>query len=129
MQVDWYKKHGFEVSSLIDQATINRAEDDVRKAYIEPILGTDPAGDDVDMAVANLAYLLVMQRSIMATRAGAKIKNTQTSQNADAWAIIAQEALSCHGRLEGLRHKDGANARAEIFDICKIYFKSNYISL
>lgn len=129
MQVDWYKKHGFEVSALIDQATINRAEDDVRSAYIVPILGADAQGDDVDMAVGNLAYLLVLQRSIMATRAGAKLKNTQTSQNAEAWAIIGQEALSCHNRLEGLRRKEGANARAEIFDICKIYFKSNYISI
>lgn len=129
MQIDWYKKHGFEVSSLIDQSTINRAEADVRQAYVTPILGAEAAGDDVDMAVGNLAFLLVLQRSIMATRAGAKIKNTQTSQNAETWAIVAQECASCHQRLEMLRAKPEADSRAEVFDICKIYFKSNFLSL
>lgn len=129
MQVEWYRAHGFEISNLIDQATITRAEDDVRQSYIAPILGTDAHGDDVDMAVGNLAFLLLLQRSVMATRAGAKIKTTQTSINAETWQVVAQECASCHARLEALRCKNGANARAEIFDICKIYFKSNFISI
>lgn len=129
MQVEWYKAHGYEVSNLIDQATIDRAEADVRQSYITPILGADAQGDDVDMAVGNLAFLLLLQRSVMATRAGAKIKTTQASINAETWQVVAQECASCHLRLEGLRKKDGANTRAEIFDICKIYFKSNFVSI
>lgn len=129
MQISWYKEHGFEVSSLIDQATINRAELDVRKAYVDPIVGVSAEGEDIDIAVGNLAFLLLLQRSIVATRAGAKVKQTQTSSNADAWNVIAQEAQSCHMHLEELRRKEGADSRAEIFDICKIYFKSNFISI
>ena len=129
MQIDWYKQHGFEVSNLIDQATISRAEDDVRRAYIAPILGDSAEGDEVDLAVGNLAFLLILQRSIVATRAGAKVKQTQTSNNAEAWAVIAQEALACHGRLEALRKMDGANASAEVYDVCKLYFKSNFFSI
>lgn len=129
MQIDWYKQHGYELSSLISQPTIDRAEKEVRRAYIAPILGEYATGDDVDEAVGNLAFLLVLQRSIVATRAGAKVKSTQTSQNADTTAIVAQECTSCHEKLEVLRHKDGAHLRAVVFDICKIYFKSNYISL
>lgn len=128
MQISWYKEHGYELSSLIDQHAIDRAESEVRRCYVVPIVG-ELSGSEVDEAVGNLAFLLILQRSIVGTRAGAKIKNTQTSQNAEAWSIVAQEALSCHERLEVLRRLNGADQRAEIFDICKIYFKSNFISL
>lgn len=128
MQIDWYKKHGFEVSNLISQAAIDRAERDVREAYITPIVG-EVEDEVVERAIGTLAFLLILQRSIVATRAGAKIKSTQTSQSPEAWDIIAQEALASHMALEVLRKQPYAKKDAEVLDICKIYFKSNFISL
>lgn len=130
MTKDWYSEHGYKMSSLIDQAEIDRAEREVTAAYVTPIVGDVQVDEDVKQnAVGNLAFLLLLQRSIFATRAGAKIKTGYNSQEADAWAKLQQEAASCHLALETLRKQAGVTADAEVLDICKIYFKSNFISL
>ena len=78
---------------------------------------------------AAVAFLLMLQRSIFLTRAGAKIKTGYNSQEADAWAKLQQAAMSCHLALVELRKVPGADASAEVLDVCKIYFKSNFFSL
>lgn len=133
MTKDWYLQHGFKLSPLIEQAEIESAEKDVRTAYVNPILGSAdvPSGYEavVENAVGNLAFLLMLQRSIFLTRAGAKIKTGYNSQEADAWAKLQQAAMSCHLALVALGKVPGADASAEVLDVCKIYFKSNYFSL
>lgn len=133
MTKDWYLQHGFKLSPLIEQAEIANAEKDVRTAYITPILGSAAVPSEyeavVENAVGNLAFLLMLQRSIFLTRAGAKIKTGYNSQEADAWAKLQQAAMSCHLALVALRKVPGADASAEVLDVCKIYFKSNFFSL
>ena len=130
MTKDWYSQNGFKISSLIDQSEIDRAEKEVTAAYIVPIVGEVETPTEVQKnAIGNLAFLLLLQRSIFLTRAGAKTKTGYNSQEADAWAKLQQSASSCHLALEQLRNTEGANADAEIMDICKIYFKTNFISL
>lgn len=130
MTKEWYTQHGYKISQYIDDAEIARAERDVAAAYIEPIVGDASVPTDIrEEAVGNLTFLLLLQRSIFATRAGAKVKTGYNSQEAEAWNILQQEAASCHLRLEALRKQEGVNAEAEVTDVCKIYFKTNFINI
>lgn len=129
MTKDWYIQHGFKMSSQIDQAEIDRAEADVVNAYIKQIVGdvTVPSATR-ENAIANLAFLLLLQRSVFATRAGAKFKTGYNSQAAGDWEQLQSAATTCHVALEELRTAAGAKD-AKVTDICKIYFKTNFISL
>lgn len=130
MTRQWYIEHGYKLSALIEQAEIDRAEKDVTAAYVSPIKGDAEIPQGVLEAVTgNLAFLLLLQRSVFATRAGAKTKTGYNSADVDAWAILQQEAASCHLALETLKTQEGANADAEVTDICKIYFKTNFINI
>lgn len=130
MTKEWYSEHGFKISSLIDQTEIDRAETEVTAAYVVPIAGAATVPAEVrENAIGNLAFLLLLQRSMFLTRAGAKIKTGYNSQEVDAWAKLQQSASSCHLALEQLRAVESANADADVLDICRIYFKSNFISL
>lgn len=128
MTKQWYQDHGYEISSLISDAAIARAERDVTDAYITPIVGSTEVSTDVkESAIGNLAFLLILQRTIFATRAGAKVKTGYNSQEADAWAKLQQEATSCHLALETLKTQPGVNPDAHVTDICKIYFSTNFL--
>lgn len=130
MTKKWYQDNGYEMGSLIDDAAIERAERDVTDAYVTPIVGTAQVDTSVrERAVGNLAFLLLLQRTIFATRAGAKIKTGYNSQEADAWAKLQQESTSCHLALEVLKRQPGVNPDANVTDICKIYFSTNFIHL
>lgn len=130
MTKSWYSEHGFKLSSLIDDTEIARAEREVTDAYITPIVGSATVTQAVlENAVGTLAFLLILQKTLFATRAGAKTKTGYNSQEADAWEKLQQEAASCHLALETLKKQEGVNADAEVMDICKIYFKTNFISL
>ena len=128
MTKQWYQEHGYEISSLISDATISRAERDVTDAYINPIVGSAKVSTEVrERAIGNLAFLLILQRTILATRAGAKVKTGYNSQEADAWAKLQQEAISCHLALEVLKKEPGVNPDAHVTDVCKIYFSTNFL--
>ena len=130
MTKQWYLERGYKLSAQIEEAEIARAEADVVSAYISPIVGTVNVSTEIrENAVGGLAFLLLLQRSIFATRAGAKVKTGYNSQDASAWDVLQQEASACHLALETLRKQPGANAEAEVCDICKIYFKTNFIAL
>lgn len=117
------------MSSQIEQTEIDRAERDVTAAYIVPIVGGATISASVHQnAIAELAFLLLLQRSIFATRAGAKTKTGYNSQDAGEWALLAQCAHSAHAALQAVR-VEAQNMDAEVTDLCKIYFKSNFISL
>lgn len=129
MTKDWYIQHGFKMSSQIDQAEIDRAEADVTKAYVNPIVnGATVPTETRENAIGNLAFLLLLQRSTFVTRAGAKFKTGYNSQNAGDWEQLQDAAMTCHVALEALRDAAGAK-NAKVTDICKIYFKTNFISL
>ena len=130
MTKQWYIEHGYKLSQWIEQAEIDRAERDVTNAYVSPIKGDAEVAQGVIEAVTgNLAFLLLLQRSVFATRAGAKTKTGYNSNDVDEWAILQQEAASCHLAIESLKGQEGVNADAEVIDICKIYFKTNFINI
>lgn len=128
MTRQWYIEQGYKLSSLIEQAEIDRAERDVTDAYITPIVGDATISDEVkNRAIGNLAFLLILQRTIFATRAGAKVKTGYNSQEADAWDKLQQEATSCSLAIELLKKEPGVNPDAHVTDICKIYFSTNFL--
>ena len=128
MTKQWYKQNGYELSSLTTDEAIERAERDVTDAYVTPIVGSAQVSEVVKQrAVGNLAFLLILQRSIVATRAGAKGKTGYNSVEADAWAKLQQEATACHLALETLKNQPGVDREAKVTDICKIYFSTNFL--
>lgn len=129
MTKSWYIEHGYKMSPLIEQAEIDRAERDVVAAYITPIVGTATIDEDVlESTTGQLAYLLFLQRSTFATRAGAKAKTGYNSADVDSWALLQQEAQGCHLALQTLRAQSGVDEKAAVNDICKIYFKTNFLN-
>ena len=128
MTKQWYQDNGYEKSSYLSDAAIARAERDVTDAYVTPIVGNANVSKEIkERAIGNLAFLLILQRSIFATRAGAKVKTGYNSMEADAWAKLQQEATSCNLQLEILKKQPGVNPDAHVTDICKIYFSTNFL--
>ena len=128
MTKQWYQDNGYEMSSYVSDAAIARAERDVTDAYVTPIVGNANVSKEIkERAIGNLAFLLILQRSIFATRAGAKFKTGYNSMEADAWAKLQQEATSCNLQLEILKEQPGVNPDAHVTDICKIYFSTNFL--
>ena len=128
MTKQWYQDNGYEISSYVSDAAIARAERDVTDAYVTPIVGNANVSKEIkERAIGNLAFLLILQRSIFATRAGAKVKTGYNSMEADAWAKLQQEATSCNLQLEILKKQPGVNPDAHVTDICKIYFSTNFL--
>ena len=128
MTKQWYQENGYEISSYVNDAAIARAERDVTDAYVTPIVGNANVSNEIkERAIGNLAFLLILQRSIFATRAGAKVKTGYNSMEADAWAKLQQEATSCNLQLEILKKQPGVNPDAHVTDICKIYFSTNFL--
>ena len=124
MSIDDYKQAGYKISTLIAQAEIDRAEADVMQAYILPIMpDADPTTDNaVKAALLELSVMLLLQRSIFATRSGAKEKNNANSYNAEQAAIARQHAATADMKLQALRKCEGADAEAKVNDICGVYF-------
>lgn len=119
------------MSAQLDAHEISRAESDVELAYIKPIMDVatgSPSSHVLENTTANLTFLLLLQRSTFLTRAGAKIKTGYTSQSATDWEQLQDAATSCHVWLEKMKKEAGVSD-PKIVDICKIYFKTNFISM
>ena len=131
MNVQDYRAAGYALSQLIDQAAITRAEKDVTAAYIVPLVGRVPTqaeseAETMKTAIMALSFLLVMQRSAVATRAGAKTKNTPQSASPAYDDILRQNAPTCVRALCAI--DASKNPVKECSDICSIFFTSHFFS-
>ena len=129
MNVQDYRAVGYALSTLIDQAAITRAEKDVCAAYIVPLVGRVPTqaeceAEPIKSALMALSFLLVLQRSASATRAGAKTKNTPQSGTPTFDDVLRQNAPTCVRTLCAI--DKGKNPVAECSDICGIFFTSHF---
>lgn len=132
MNVQDYKAAGFGLSHLIDQAVITRAENDVVNAYLVPLVGNVPTQEQrleepLKTAIMSLAFLLIQQRSSVATRAGAKTKLSEQSMSPTYADILRQNAPSCYEALRALN--TAAEPHKVCKDICGIFFTTNYFYL
>lgn len=131
MTAQEYKQAGFtELSVLIPQSAIDRAEADVKQAYITPIVGEEANDTATRDAVMNLTVLLLMQRTLFATRSGAKEKATPQSYTADRWDILSQASATCAMKIKALADAYNVKGtRRKVNDICGIYFRTNFLGL
>ena len=130
-----YQEHGFRLSLQVQQAEIVRAENTVYRAYlaktygdktpseVEQVTSVDGWATNATLAecVANLAFLYLTQKNILATRSGGKVPNALSASTAGGWDNLAQSAKDCAYSLQRCNVADG-----DMDDICGIYFKSNY---
>lgn len=128
MTKDFYKSIGYNVSANIEQAIIDRSERDAMSAYVSRILpdvdvDTD---EDVQHCLADIAYLLLLQRTLKVTRSGTKEKTSAQSVNAGEWAALCEQVQTAAYAIEKLRKMDGAIADAKVTDIAKIYFQTHF---
>lgn len=126
-----YRENGFQMSSLIDQKIINRAELDIIDAYIKPINPSLPNTDTVyKNTLMTLSFFLICKRTnVFATRSGSKEKKNEFSEKSDGWDNLQALATDCHLALERLKMTNGANKEFVIKDICGIYYKTNFFHI
>ena len=125
MLVDWYKKNGYEVSSLITQDKIDATEGVVKKAYLLPLGSVENNDDVVEEAVGALTMCYLLQDNAKVTRAGAKVKTTLNSTNAygDQWSIVRKRAVMA---LEQYATACGKQSLSEVNDVCDLLFKKQF---
>ena len=128
MTKEWYQQHGYAVSVNIDQAIIDRAEKDAMAAYVRPILpiatGTE---QNVQPLLADIAFGLVLQRSLKVTRKGTKTKTSEQSTNEGIGSALAEQATCAKMAIQQLRGISGAVADAKVNDIGRFYFRTNLL--
>lgn len=127
MTKEWYKSQGYHIGLEGTQEVIDRAEREVKVAYVQPILPNadfDEAG--VKQCLADLAYMRMLQLTLFVTRSGAKEKTSNYSTNASADAKFYEQGKIAAAAVDSLRAMEGANASAKVNDICHLFFKSNF---
>lgn len=124
-----YISAGYNISLQLSQALIDRAEADVKQAYITPL--TEAYDTPLaQAAMMNLVELYCLQHSLFATRAGAKEKTTPQSQTPSRWDLLAQSSAVCSMKLNALAAAAGVKRwQVQVTDICGILFRTNYLSL
>lgn len=127
MTKEEYKAEGYELSTLIDQAVIDKAESEIIDAYISPLTQEAAPECETRQAVMDLTFLLLSQRNIFITRAGAKVKLSATSTTTNGWDTLREQAAKCDLSLKRLMKAAGVDRKAaRVVDICKIYYRTNY---
>lgn len=130
MSIEEYRQAGFLLSSLITQAVVDKAERDASDAYILRIAPSVNITNHTTArsALMELAYLLVLQRSIFATRSGAKEKTTPQSYTANRWDILSQQAATAAMRLDMLAAEYNLKSWYDkVCDICGILFTTQIL--
>lgn len=128
-----YQSKGYKVGLQVLQPIINKAEETAFNAYVKPILPnaefptTESTDNDVKNATMAIAYLLMCRNNVFVTRAGAKTKNSPLqSETPYTEKVSDEQVLECGRLLDVLKSKQGADKNAEICDVAKIFFITNY---
>lgn len=125
-----YKNAGYRMSAHMSQAVIDRAEADVKDAYITPINpALDSSSNVYKQSLMCLSYFLILKRmNVFATPSGAKVKKVDESSDSEPWYNLYNMAYDCHFSIERLKATEGSKQDPIIQDICGIYFKTNFIN-
>lgn len=127
MTKEWYKSKGYHIGLEGTQEVIDRAEREVKVAYVNQILpNADFEDEAVKQCLADLAYMRMLQITLFVTRSGAKEKFSSHSNNASDDAKFYEQGRVAALAVDRLRQMEGANATAHVDDICYLFFKSNY---
>lgn len=127
MTKEWYKQRGYHIGLEGTQELIDRAEREVKAAYVQPILPSADYDDtEVMSCVADLAYMRMLQITLFVTRAGAKEKLSTRSTTASNESKFNEQGIVAASAVDRLRQMQGAVAEAKVNDICQLFFTSNY---
>lgn len=131
MTIQLYKDKGYAIAESFDQRAIDRAEQDIKDAYILPLFGNDVNIEDENVLplFMDLVFLLLSQRNVVLTRGGAKVKTAENSQNIDFERTLRDIGTMCNTRLQNAADSKQTSWTTICKDICKISFKSNYYAL
>ena len=125
MTKEWYISHGYRCSVNIEQAAIDRAERDVMAAYVSPLIPTATGAEEgLQPLIADIAFLLILQRSLVVTRKGTKVKTDAQSVNESVEAAQAEQAKMAAlalGQLQELSTNGG-----QVTDICELKYKTKF---
>lgn len=129
MNVQDYRAAGYVMSNLIEQAAVTRAEKDAVAAYILPLIGHVPTqaeseAEPLKTAIMALSFLLLQQRSIAATRAGAKTKLTAQSGTPTWQDVLRENAPVCVNALRAIAGDQ--NPEQVCSDICGLFFRTHF---
>ena len=128
MTIEWYIEHGFDISAQLSAEVLKRAEDNIIKCYLLPIVDGVPNYDEdlYTEALANLTFLLLAQQNMKVTRAGAKVKETDTSDTVAPYEIAPAYYELCYKALYDLCESTGRSEFPKMQDVCRLFYKSNY---
>lgn len=127
MNAEQYRQAGYRVSMQVSQAEISRAEADVTEAYIARVAPSYSTTDaDVKAAVMQLAFILLLQRTAVATRSGGREK-TAPSLSEDGYPG-ASDLENADRLLRKVQTEKGL-ASTLVDDICGIYYRNKFIAL
>lgn len=127
MNAEQYRQAGYRVSMQVSQAEISRAEADVTEAYIAKVAPSNSTTDaDVKAAVMQLAFILLLQRTAVATRSGGREK-TAPSLSEDGYPG-ASDLENADRLLRKVQTETGL-ASTLVDDICGIYYRNKFIAL
>lgn len=127
MTPEEYRKNGYRMALTVSQQEITRAEEDVYYCYVRKVNpNMRPDEPKARPAVMQLAFILLLQRSAVATRAGAKEKE---SPNLSVKATVPQADVDNADRLlRQIKTVDGHVSKL-VDDICEIYYQNKYMVL
>lgn len=127
MTAQEYIAKGFRISGQVLQAEIDRAEREVKEAYIAKVapdyIDTDTA---VKEAVMQLAVILLLQRHAVATRSGGKNKQSPNIST-DGWPNQG-DVENADRLLRKVQTVSGLPSKL-VDDIAGIYFRTQFVSL
>lgn len=127
MNAEQYRNAGYRISMQVSQAEISRAEADVTEAYIAKVAPSYSTTDaDIKAAIMQLAFILLLHRTAVATRSGGKEK---TSPSLSENGYPSQSDFDNADRLLRKVQTIGGNVSVLVDDICGIYYRNKFMAL
>lgn len=125
MNASDFSNAGYRLSLQVSDEEVNRAVTDVQNAYIFKVANVHK-GSDIADAIMQLAFILLCQRSTVATRSGGKVK---ISPSVSEPGYPSQADFENADRLlRTIQNIDG-NISEMVDDICGIYYRNKFMSL
>ena len=123
--------NGYRVSAHLDQKEVDAAVTDARSCYADKVVaGLDLTDTDYAAAVMAVAYILLVRRSTVATRAGGKEKlSPMQSQTADVRTVDVEKADTLLTKLQTKPGGIPGNVSQLVDDIARIYFRNVFLGL
>lgn len=126
------RNNGYRVSLQVSDDEVDKAYNDVLKAYVFPIYETDRPTWALEAGM-QLAFILLCQRSTVATRSGGKVKTSPSlSENGYPTQADFENADRLLREVQINHASDGAkqgDPSKIVDDICGIYYRQKYFAL